>query len=527
MSKFYVGDSDNQPVELMRANDTIIENYYTKPEIINQQTKHLFNLNGDAIPDDVFKILSNSAIIKNNQQVVGINPEIWKKAYTFNDEYICSIANSETSLIVVTRISNNPPSNNYKIYKSTNGLEWNQVKTLTIQSTIPAQLQFYNGVFVLCDSTAHSCWYSIDDGDTWLDGQTIDGYNERGFLTATDTGFIRIISQYNDYPGFSSVVYFSEDGIVWTLQTSSGPYIRDHNLLQYLNGTLILSKGTSISYQGYTKSHDLGKSWVVVDSGAAVTNVVYSPITDKYYGADVNGSGGYLSKLDHLEVSSVTTFQRITPELAMASGQPNAYPYNLQLFYAFGYIFSYNIVSANYIKYIDLQSTTLTVKTIDLTNIITVNNSGVVLLHQGSLIFKNKIFLIVGSNIIYNDNLIYKDDIQLSNIMKTYSTSLNSISKIVTGSYIGTGRTNGTCVITFPKVPKIVYIAQKDISNLNDGYITPIPYFWGENTLQMSQYAGTNWRTATAYVSGNTLSFNAEYNDLNDSQFTYNYYALY
>ena len=99
--------------------------------------------------------------------------------------------------------------------------------------------------------------------------------------------------------------------------------------------------------------------------------------------------------------------------------------------------------------------------------------------------------------------------------------------KTVTGNYIGTGRTNGTCVITFPKVPKIVYIAQKDISNLNDGYITPIPYFWGESTLQMSQYAGTNWRTATAYVSGNTLSFNAEYNDLNDSQFTYNYYALY
>lgn len=107
-----------------------------------------------------------------------------------------------------------------------------------------------------------------------------------------------------------------------------------------------------------------------------------------------------------------------------------------------------------------------------------------------------------------------------------YLGQIGEKAKTITGSYVGTGRINGTCKIVFPDTPKVVYIAQRGISGPVSGFLTPIPYFWGQNNLQISQYSGSNWNAATASVSGNTLSFTLQYNDLNDSQYTYDYYAL-
>lgn len=107
-----------------------------------------------------------------------------------------------------------------------------------------------------------------------------------------------------------------------------------------------------------------------------------------------------------------------------------------------------------------------------------------------------------------------------------YMGQLGDKARAVTGSYVGTGRINGTCKIVFPSIPKVVYIVQRGTSGSHSGFLTPIPYFWGQDNLQMSQYSGSVWMTVTASVSGNTLSFTHQYNDLNDSQYTYDYYAL-
>ena len=153
----------------------------------------------------------------------------------------------------------------------------------------------------------------------------------------------------------------------------------------------------------------------------------------------------------------------------------------------------------------------------------------------------------------YNDLIVGKNTVAFSgyangnyfgyNIIHTGNATANGVSKIATGSYVGTGTygSNNPTQITFGFVPKMVWVWRKPvegnytfgIGGLGSGYMIPCSALTDQYThaSYMCDTSANHWYNK---VSGNTLSFyysdntdgNAAYAQLNSSGTTYCYMAI-
>lgn len=112
---------------------------------------------------------------------------------------------------------------------------------------------------------------------------------------------------------------------------------------------------------------------------------------------------------------------------------------------------------------------------------------------------------------------------KLKTLVDVAQTAANGKAQIATGSYTGTG-TSGSSnpnSLTFPFVPKIVFMRGADGGNI------PFPYFWGTGSFYLD-IGGSSSRGVTANASGKTLQWYEGYatTQLNESGKTYYWLAI-
>ena len=186
---------------------------FTKTQTLTSSTSALFGKDGAAVPNDIFKTLSNSVLLQNIQTLLP-STNSWYSVTYGNGKFV---AVSGTSSVVAY---------------SEDGISW---ASSTLPSPISCRSVTYgNGKFVIIADGTNVMAYS-EDGINWT-SSLLPTSNSWQSVTYGNGKFVAVA-------GAARTAAYSEDGINWTASTLPSPiYYRS---VTYGNGKFVAVSGNS------------------------------------------------------------------------------------------------------------------------------------------------------------------------------------------------------------------------------------------------------------------------------------------